>query len=96
MVEEDEEKDEGVGEGEELGAVEEELAGPAVGETSRRRNGRKEERKEGRKRGKVTTASSSSSSSLSQIKWREKFIQRPQPKHELLMMLNNRLCWCVI
>ncbi|KAA8579186.1 hypothetical protein FQN60_018759 [Etheostoma spectabile] len=38
-VEEEEEKEEGVGEaeGEELGAVEEELAGPAVGETLRRR-----------------------------------------------------------
>lgn len=35
-VEEEEEKEEGVGEGEELGAVEEELAGPVVGETSRK------------------------------------------------------------
>lgn len=33
VEEEDEEKEDGVGEGEELGAVEEELAGPAVGET---------------------------------------------------------------
>lgn len=33
-MDEEEEKEEGVGEGEELGAVEEELAGPAVGETS--------------------------------------------------------------
>lgn len=37
VVEEEEEKEEGVGDGEELGAVEEELAGPAVGETSRRK-----------------------------------------------------------
>lgn len=35
MVEEEEEREEGVGEGEELGAVEEELAGPAVGETGK-------------------------------------------------------------
>lgn len=34
VEEEEEEKEEGVGDGEELGAVEEELAGPAVGETS--------------------------------------------------------------
>lgn len=37
MEEEDEEKEDGVGEGEELGAVEEELVGPAVGETSGRK-----------------------------------------------------------
>lgn len=38
VVEEDEEeKEDGVGDGEELGAVEEELAGPAVGETSERK-----------------------------------------------------------
>lgn len=38
-MEEEEEKEDGVeeGEGEELGAVEEELAGPAVGETLGRR-----------------------------------------------------------
>lgn len=43
VVEEEEEKEEGVGdaEGEELGAVEEELAGPAVGETSKKNGGRK-------------------------------------------------------
>lgn len=45
VVEEEEEKEEGVGDGEELGAVEEELASPAVGETSRRRKGRKGGRK---------------------------------------------------
>lgn len=41
-MEEEEEKEEGVGEGEELGAVEDELVGPAVGETS----GRKEDESE--------------------------------------------------
>lgn len=45
VEEEEEEKEEGVGEGEELGAVEEELAGPAVGETlgtKKRREGKEE------------------------------------------------------
>ena len=44
MEEEEEEKEDGVGEGEELGAVEEELAGPAVGETSGSKDGRFKER----------------------------------------------------
>lgn len=47
VEEEEEEKKDGVGEGEELGAVEEELAGPAVGETSGRKN-KKRERGAGR------------------------------------------------
>lgn len=45
VEEEEEEKEEGVGEGEELGAVEEELAGPAVGETLTRKKGKEGEEK---------------------------------------------------
>jgi len=48
VVEEEDEKEEGVGEGEELGAVEEELAGPVVGETSKK-GGRKEGKEGGDK-----------------------------------------------
>lgn len=51
VVEEEEEREEGVGEGEELGAVEEELAGPAVGETLRWKK-RREGKEEGQEREK--------------------------------------------
>lgn len=51
-MDEEEEKEEGVGEGEELGAVEEELAGPAVGETLGKKE-RKTASEEGRSRKQI-------------------------------------------